>query len=73
MTRNCPACAAMPLNPDDPGHHKDPATGIRPLHEWGADCGRGWVRDARFGSGQVIKGTNRNKTRQIYRAHQGVR
>ena len=28
------------------------------------ECGRGWVRDERFGSGQVIKGTNRNVSRK---------
>ena len=26
---------------------------------WGGACGRGWVRDERFGSGQVIKGGGR--------------
>ena len=26
---------------------------------WGSSCGRGWVRDERFGSGQVIKGKPR--------------
>lgn len=31
---------------------------------WGHECARGFVRDARFGSGQVIKGTNRAKSRK---------
>ena len=42
---------------------KDPQTGIRPISEWGPECSRGFVRDARFGPGQVIKGTSRNKSR----------
>jgi hypothetical protein len=60
----------MPLNPNDPGFHKDPLTGIRPLHEWGNECGRGFVREQRFGSGQVIAGANRDKTRGVYRAQE---
>ncbi len=46
----------------------NPEPGISPIGEWGNDCARGWVRDERFGPGQVIKGTNRNSTRKIYRA-----
>ncbi len=42
----------------------DPQTQIKPISEWGKECARGFVRDARFGPGQVIKGTNRNKTRK---------
>jgi len=42
----------------------DPETGIRPIAQWGPECSRGFVRDARFGPGRVIKGTNRNKSRQ---------
>ena len=42
----------------------DPDTKIRPISKWGKECARGFVRDARFGPGQVIKGTNRNKTRK---------
>lgn len=34
----------------------------------GGESARGWVRDERFGSGQVIGGTNRDKSRKIYRA-----
>lgn len=41
----------------------DPETGIRRIKDWGPECARGFVRDSRFGSGQVIKGTNRQKTR----------
>ena len=42
----------------------DPKTGILPISEWGPECGRGFVRDERFGKGAlVIKGTNRNKSR----------
>jgi hypothetical protein len=43
---------------------KDPETGILPISEWGPACATGWVRDARFGSGQVIKGTSRAKSRK---------
>ena len=42
----------------------DPNTGIKPIRDWGPECGRGFVRDSRFGGGQVISGTNRQKTRQ---------
>ena len=43
---------------------RDPETGIRPISQWGPECSRGFVRDARFGPGQVIKGTNRSKSRK---------
>jgi hypothetical protein len=46
----------------------DPETGIKPIANWGIECGRGFVRDARFGPGQVIKGTNRSKTRKNRKA-----
>jgi hypothetical protein len=42
----------------------DPETHIKPIREWGPECSRGFVRDARFGPGQVIKGTNRAKSRK---------
>ncbi len=42
---------------------KDPETGIAPISRWGPECSRGFVRNAMFGSGRVIKGTNRNKSR----------
>ena len=38
-------------------------TSVKPISEWGPECSRGFVRNAMFGSGQVIKGTNRNKSR----------
>lgn len=49
----------------------DPQTGIKPISEWGGACKRGFVSDARFDSGkgdQVIKRTNRAKTRKWYRS-----
>ena len=36
---------------------------VKPISEWGPACATGFVRDSRFGSGQVIAGTNRNKSR----------
>ncbi len=53
-----------PPHPWIPGKHIDPETGILPMEEWGSACQRGFVRDARFGSDQVIKGTNRNTSRK---------
>jgi hypothetical protein len=41
--------------------------GPKPVSEWGAACGRGFVSDSRFGSGQVIKRTNRSAQRKRYR------
>ena len=32
------------------------------------EAARGFVREERFGSGQVIAGTNRDKSRKIYQA-----
>ena len=46
----------------------DPETGIRPMDQWGNACYQGFVSDARFGSGQVIKRTNRNTTRKWIRS-----
>jgi len=43
---------------------KDPQTGIKPIADWGKECARGWIRDSRFGTGQVIKGTNRKASRK---------
>jgi hypothetical protein len=34
---------------------------------WGPDCARGWVRDSRFGPGQMIPGTNRASQRKKQR------
>jgi hypothetical protein len=43
----------------------DPQTGIWPISEWGAECGRGLVSDARFGyDNRVIKRTNRATSRK---------
>ncbi len=43
----------------------DPKTGIAPISEWGPECGRGFVRDARFGRNErVIEPTNRATTRR---------
>lgn len=39
-----------------------PFSGTEP-YQWGHTCATGFVRDSRFGSGQVIPGTNRNKSR----------
>lgn len=61
----------MPEDPKHPGKHINPETGIWPTCEWGYECQRGFVRDARFqvGTEQVIKGTNREKTRKWLRSH----
>lgn len=48
-------------------HTIDPETGIWPIAEWGSECGRGFVSDARFGQAKVIKRTSRAKTRKWYR------
>lgn len=46
-------------------HSIDPETGIWPIREWGAACGRGFVSAARFGANsQVIPRTNRNTSRK---------
>lgn len=67
MRCNCETCAKLPEHPTIPNHHLNPETGILPLHEWGAECYRGFVRNERFGAGQtVIAGTNRQKTKKAY-------
>jgi hypothetical protein len=38
-------------------------TSVKPISEWGPSCATGFVRNAMFGPGQVIAGTNRNKSR----------
>lgn len=62
----CPCCGAEGLVPlvYPEGKHVDLATGIWPIHEWGNAATRGFVRDPRFGGGQVIKGTNRATTKK---------
>lgn len=44
--------------------HPSAPTGALPISQWGGACARGFVRDSRFGDGQVIKGTNRNTSRK---------
>jgi hypothetical protein len=51
-------------DPKHPGKHIDPSTGIWPISEWGASCYMGFVSNSRFGSGPVIKRTNRETTRK---------
>jgi len=46
----------------------DPETGIRPIGHWGNACHQGFVSDSRFGSGPVIKRTNRDLTRKWIRS-----
>jgi hypothetical protein len=72
---HCPCCGHegwLPLIWPE-RRHINVATGIAPIAEWGmgGSVGRGWVRDARFGSGQVIKGTNRATTRKWRRVNTG--
>jgi hypothetical protein len=62
-------------DPDRPGHHIDPKTGIWPISEWGPSCGRGFVSNARFArsaSEQVIQRTNRETTRKWRTAMRGM-
>lgn len=51
-------------DPKRPGKHIDPATGIWPISEWGWECARGFISNARFGSAPVIERTNRETTRK---------
>jgi len=59
-------CEGMPVNPNAPGKHIDPRTGIAPICEWGNECARGFVSDARFArpGDRVIERTNRATTRK---------
>jgi hypothetical protein len=47
-------------------HTIDPATGIRPIAEWGYECARGFVSADRFArpGEQVIKRANRTTQRK---------
>lgn len=54
----------MKEDPNRPGKHIDPKTGIWPICEWGNACYQGFVSDSRFGSGNVIKRTNREVTKK---------
>ena len=58
--------ADTPRDPLRPDKHIDPATGIWPICEWGRECARGFVSDARFARAGdvVIKRTNRNTSRK---------
>jgi hypothetical protein len=51
-------------DPKHPGKHINPETGIWPTSEWGAECQRGFSRNARFGGNRVIAGTNRAVSRK---------
>lgn len=66
----CPCCGAEGLLPLiwPEGKHMDIETGIWPIHEWGFATTQGHVSDSRFGSGLVIKRTNRAKTKKWRRA-----
>lgn len=57
----------MPADPKHPGKHINPETGVWPVCEWGFECMRGFVSNSRFGGGQVIERTNREKTRKWYK------
>jgi hypothetical protein len=45
----------------------DPKTGILPIADWGPECGRGFVSNARFSRGneKVIARTNRQITKKF--------
>jgi hypothetical protein len=65
--RNRSACRFIlwPPPAEEKTHTTDPRTGIRPISQWGASCGRGFVSNARFGPNQpVIRRTNRAITRK---------
>ncbi len=53
-------------DPNHPGKHIDPDTGIWPIREWGTECGRGFVSNQRFArlGDRVIKRTSRKPMRQ---------
>jgi len=53
-------------DPNRPGKHIDPKTGIAPIAEWGPWCARGFVSNERFARGgeSVIKRTNRAAQRK---------
>lgn len=51
----------------------DPKTGILPISEWGAECARGFVSNARFSGGKdkVIPRTNRTITKKFRSSVEG--
>ncbi|HEY1495409.1 MAG TPA: hypothetical protein VGF49_12745 [Candidatus Solibacter sp.] len=53
-------------DPERPDKHIDPATGIWPIAEWGSECSRGFVSDARFArpGDRIIPRTSRTVTRR---------
>jgi hypothetical protein len=59
-----PQNEALPADPRHPGKHIDPSTGIWPASEWGYECQRGFISNARFGTGRVIPRTNRSTLRK---------
>jgi hypothetical protein len=61
----------MPADPRHPGKHIDPATDIWPIAEWDRACASGFISNARFGRGQVIKRTSRSVTRRWRRSAKG--
>src|SRR4051812_21720897 len=69
----CPCCGHegwLPLIWPE-GRHINVETGIAPIAEWGPSARRGFVSDSRFGSGQVIKRSNRNVSRKWRRVASG--
>ena len=66
-TRKCPTCGGLCLPEVYDIHSAKCAAGIpfsgTEPYQWGIGCATGFVRDSRFGSGQVIPGTNRTKSR----------
>jgi hypothetical protein len=60
------ASGELKEDPRCPEKHIDPRTGIWPMAEWGTECARGFVSDARFdrGGDRVIKRTSRSTTRK---------
>jgi hypothetical protein len=66
----CKGCADLPAHPYIPNKHINPATGLPPTHEWGAECGRGWVSCVQFarGTDSIIPRTDRSKTRKVYQS-----
>ncbi len=59
-----PRSSEMPADPNNPGKHINPETGIWPVSDWGNECMRGFVSSSRFGGGTVIARTNRETTRK---------
>jgi hypothetical protein len=66
---------SMKDDPNHPGKHIDPQTGIWPICEWGPECRRGFVSSERFArrGDKVIKRTNRNLSRQWRKLDEGTK